>query len=168
MIVAPSIKNIHDMKVKHSQSKLLTELICERVTEVDDSNKVLRILGSAAFAAVQHGIPEVVKECIVKYPDICWYKRDNPDNPGESYLSLEAITQRQEQVYNVIWQLFDHKVFQATLIDENMENSLHKAGMLAPPHRLNVVNGAALQMQRELQWYKVLTKTLSVNEMTIV
>ncbi|PWA60727.1 Ankyrin repeat-containing protein [Artemisia annua] len=74
-----------------------------------------------------------------------------------SYLSLEAITQRQEQVYNVIRQLFDHKVFQATLIDGKMEHSLHKAGLLAPLHRLNVVNGAALQMQRELQWYKVLT-----------
>nr|GEV52357.1 ankyrin repeat-containing domain, PGG domain protein [Tanacetum cinerariifolium] len=147
-------KNIHDMKVKHSQSKLLTELICERVTEVDDSNKILKILGSAAFTAVQHGIPEVVKECLVKYPDIISYKRDNPDNLDESYLPLEVIKQRQEKVYNVIWQSFDHKVFQATLIDEKMENSLHKAGMLAPPHRLNVVNGAALQMQRELQWYK--------------
>ncbi|GKA88520.1 transposase, MuDR, MULE transposase domain protein [Tanacetum coccineum] len=155
--LAPSIKNIHDMKVKHSQSKLLAELICERVTEVDDSNKVLKILGSAAFTAVQHGIPEVVKECLVKYPDIISYKRDNPDNRDESYLPLEVITQRQEKVYNVIWQSFDHKVFQATLIDEKMENSLHKAGMLAPPHRLNVVNGAALQMQRELQWYKIRT-----------
>ncbi|GKB43668.1 hypothetical protein Tco_0888610, partial [Tanacetum coccineum] len=166
--LAPSIKNIHDMKVKHSQSKLLTELICERVTEVDDSNKVLKILGSAAFTAVQHGIPEVVKECLVKYPDIISYKRDNPDNRDESYLPLEVITQRQEKVYNVIWQSFDHKVFQATLIDEKMENSLHKAGTLAPPHRLNVVNGAALQMQRELQWYKIRTFINDLRPLLIV
>ncbi|GJS46524.1 ankyrin repeat-containing domain, PGG domain protein [Tanacetum coccineum] len=134
------------MKAKHSQSKLLTELICERVIEADDSNKVLKISGSAAFTAVQHGIPKIVKECLVKYPDIILYKRDNPGNHDESYLPLKVITQRQEKVYNVIWQSFDHKVFQATLIDEKMENSLHKAGMLAPPHRLNIVNGAALQI----------------------
>ncbi|GJV34051.1 pre-mRNA-processing-splicing factor 8A-like protein [Tanacetum coccineum] len=160
--LAPSIKNIHDMKAKHSQSKLLTELICERVTEVDDSNKVLKISGSATFNAVQHGILKIVKECLVKYPNIILYKRDNPGNRDESYLPFEVITQRQEKVYNVIWQSFDHKVFQATLIDEKMENSLHKAGMLALPHRLNIVNGAALQMQRELQWYKVKKKMLDV------
>ncbi|GKF49339.1 ankyrin repeat-containing domain, PGG domain protein, partial [Tanacetum coccineum] len=37
---------------------------------------------------------------------------------------------------------------------EEKENSLHKAAKLAPPHRLNIVTGAALQLQRELQWYK--------------
>ncbi|GKC51862.1 serine--tRNA ligase, chloroplastic/mitochondrial isoform X2 [Tanacetum coccineum] len=55
----------HDMKVKHSQSKLLTELICEIVTEVDDSSKVLRILGSVASTPIQHGIPKIIKECLV-------------------------------------------------------------------------------------------------------
>ncbi|KAE9446716.1 hypothetical protein C3L33_21389, partial [Rhododendron williamsianum] len=32
---------------------------------------------------------------------------------------------------------------------------LHLAGQLAPPNKLNLVPGAALQMQRELQWLKV-------------
>ncbi|KAK9072467.1 hypothetical protein SSX86_008901 [Deinandra increscens subsp. villosa] len=48
-----------------------------------------------------------------------------------------------------------HKAFQATLIDKDeKENSLHKAAKLAPPYRISVMTGAALQMQRELQWYK--------------
>ncbi|KAF2318330.1 hypothetical protein GH714_005366 [Hevea brasiliensis] len=33
-------------------------------------------------------------------------------------------------------------------------NLLQPSAMLAPPHRLARISGAALQMQRELQWYK--------------
>ncbi|KAI3823100.1 hypothetical protein L1987_04527 [Smallanthus sonchifolius] len=73
------------------------------------------------------------------------------------HLSLEAITQRQEQVYNILFQSDVHKAAQATLIDKDeKENSLHKAAKLAPPHRIIISTGAALQMQRELQWYKVI------------
>ncbi|GKC78742.1 nucleotide pyrophosphatase/phosphodiesterase-like protein, partial [Tanacetum coccineum] len=85
------------------------------VTEVDDSNKVLRISGSVAFTAVQHGIPKIVKECLVKYPDIILYKCANLSNRDESYLPLEVITQRQEKVYNVIWKSFDHKLFKCNM-----------------------------------------------------
>nr|GLL46216.1 uncharacterized protein LOC109168169 [Ipomoea trifida] len=38
--------------------------------------------------------------------------------------------------------------------DKYKNNVLHFAGKLAPPHKLNLVSGAALQMQRELQWFK--------------
>ncbi|KAI3706228.1 hypothetical protein L6452_23825 [Arctium lappa] len=149
--LAPSIKNIYDIKVKHHQSKLLTKLMCGKVIEKADHDITWKILGSSTYAAVQHGTLEVIEECISTYPDIIWYTGTNKD----FHLSLEAITQRQEQVYNLLWESSVHKVYQATLTDEKEhENSLHKAAKLAPPHRLNVVAGAALQMQRELQWFK--------------
>ncbi|XP_076927859.1 uncharacterized protein LOC143591562 [Bidens hawaiensis] len=47
-----------------------------------------------------------------------------------------------------IWQLVTkHK-------DVNNNNILHLAGKLAPMDRLNLFPGPALQMQRELQWFK--------------
>lgn len=139
------------MKVTHFQSMLLTKRICASVIGKVDHDLSWKILGSATSMAVQCGTPEVIEECIFCNPDIIWYT-------GKGFhLSLEAITQRQEQVYNVIFQSSVHKVSQALLIDkEEKENSLHKAAKLAPPHRLNVVTGAALQMQRELQWFKVI------------
>ncbi|KAJ9555588.1 hypothetical protein OSB04_010419 [Centaurea solstitialis] len=150
--ISPPIKKIHDIKVKNYQSKLLTEHICRKVIEKADHDTTWKILGSSTYAAVQHGTLEVVKECISTYPDIIWYTGTDE----EFHLSLEAITQRQEQVYNLLSESSAHRVYQTTLIDnkEEKENSLHKAAKLAPPHRLNVVTGAALQMQRELQWYK--------------
>nr|XP_043616084.1 uncharacterized protein LOC122587972 isoform X1 [Erigeron canadensis] len=148
--LAPPIKNIYDAKVIHFQSMLLTKRICATILEKADHDTVWKILGSATSAAVEYGVPEVLNKCILTYPDIIWYT----DKPGR-HLPLEAITQRQEQVYNVLWQSAAHKIFQATMIDEEQnENALHKAAKLAPPHRLNVVTGAALQMQRELQWFK--------------
>ena len=76
-------------------------------------------------------------------------------NEGEFYIFLVAITECQEKVYNFLYQISGHKVFLA--IDwMNGDNALHLAGRLAPSHRLNKITGAALQMQRELQWFKVI------------
>ncbi|XP_076891833.1 uncharacterized protein LOC143543389 [Bidens hawaiensis] len=147
--LAPSIKNIHDTKLIHYQSKLLIKHICTNILRKRDHDLTWKILGSATSVAVEHGTPEVIEECISTYPDIIWY------NEKGFHLSLEAITQRQEQVYNILFQSAVHKAAQASLIDkEENENSLHKAAKLAPPHRIIVMTGAALQMQRELQWYK--------------
>lgn len=43
-------------------------------------------------------------------------------------------------------------------IDPYGNNILHLAGRLPPSDRLNLVSGAALQMQRELQWFKQVEK----------
>ncbi|XP_076891836.1 uncharacterized protein LOC143543390 isoform X3 [Bidens hawaiensis] len=87
------------------------------------------------------------------YPYIIWYHVDG------YYLILEAIIQRQEQVYNLVHQMSGHKVFVAAQLHEKgNDNALHLAAKLSPPHRLTVVTGAALQMQRELQWFEEVNK----------
>ncbi|KAB1221537.1 hypothetical protein CJ030_MR2G000238 [Morella rubra] len=48
----------------------------------------------------------------------------------------------------------------AGFLDEKNNNMLHLVGQLAPPDRLNIVSGAALQMQRELLWVKEIEKIL--------
>ena len=40
-------------------------------------------------------------------------------------------------------------------------NLLHEAGMSAPSTSLDHIAGAALQMQRELQWFKVISLTFN-------
>ncbi|KAL8227344.1 hypothetical protein R6Q57_017176 [Mikania cordata] len=146
---SPSIKNIHDMKLTHYQSKLVTKQICTNIIKKGDHDLTWKILGSATSEGVKYGTAEVVEDCILTYPDIIWYTDKG------FHLSLEAITQRQEQVYNILFQSAVHKAAQAALIDKDeKENSLHKAAKLAPPNRLIRMTGAALQMQRELQWYK--------------
>lgn len=53
-----------------------------------------------------------------------------------------------------------HKYFATNFLDKFGDSMLHLAGQLAPPNKLNLVPGAALQMQRELQWLKEVEKFL--------
>ena len=65
-----------------------------------------------------------------------------------------AIKHRQAEVFNLIHGLRVKNMI-ATQIDTFGNNMLHVAGQLAPPSQLNRIAGPALQMQRELQWFKV-------------
>ncbi|KAI3706229.1 hypothetical protein L6452_23828 [Arctium lappa] len=106
------------------------------------------ILGSTIAEAVNCGNYEVIEECIIAYPSTIW-----ATFPG-FYLFHSAIHQRQERVYNLVYQMTNYKAFVASYVDpDTNENALHIAAKLAPSHRLNTTTGAALQMQRELQWF---------------
>ncbi|KAK9989400.1 hypothetical protein SO802_029639 [Lithocarpus litseifolius] len=66
-----------------------------------------------------------------------------------------AVINGQESVFNLIHEVVFLKEIILTKYDKSEnENILHLAGYLAPPSRLNIVSGAALQMQRELLWFK--------------
>ncbi|KAJ0617219.1 putative PGG domain-containing protein [Helianthus annuus] len=166
--IAPIVKRTYDIKVNENRSNLLVERICKIVIEQGDHDKAWTILGSALVTAVKYGTHELIEECILTYPSIIWYDGDNDrrfDEPKERRgyrfsLFLEAIRHRQERVYNLVHQMSGHKVFAATPHD-GLENALHIAGKLAPTHRLDVVTGAALQMQRELQWFQEVEKLIT-------
>ncbi|KAK3009667.1 hypothetical protein RJ639_013843, partial [Escallonia herrerae] len=51
-----------------------------------------------------------------------------------------------------------YRQYVTLLIDNSGNTILHLVAQLAPPHKLDLVSGAALQMQRELQWFKELEK----------
>ncbi|KAM1492384.1 hypothetical protein EV2_025078 [Malus domestica] len=69
---------------------------------------------------------------------------------GIFHVSIEC---RQEKIYNLIYGI-STKDFIANSADGDSNNMLHIAGLLSPSAQLNQIPGAALQMQRELQWYK--------------
>ncbi|XP_076930077.1 uncharacterized protein LOC143594724 [Bidens hawaiensis] len=48
----------------------------------------------------------------------------------------------------------EHKNIYRTIKDPLGNNLLHLAGRMEPPDKLNRISGAALQIQRELQWFK--------------
>ncbi|KAL0288288.1 UNVERIFIED_CONTAM: hypothetical protein Scaly_2735900 [Sesamum calycinum] len=73
-------------------------------------------------------------------------------------ISSLSFENRSEHVYNLIYQMSDHKHFYSDFTDLNGNSLLHLAAKLAPSHKLNEISGAALQMQREIQWYKEVEK----------
>ncbi|KAF3962046.1 hypothetical protein CMV_013399 [Castanea mollissima] len=105
------------------------------------------------FDAAKFGNAEFLNILISSYPDIIWIA----DNQNRSLFHI-AVLNRQESVFNLIYEIAAVKEIILTYVDDKNENILHLAGYLAPSSRLNIVSGAALQMQRELLWFKEVEK----------
>ncbi|KAL8201711.1 hypothetical protein R6Q57_010858 [Mikania cordata] len=151
LLVAPCTKEIYNMKLRHIQTLKLLEQMCSIVIQRGSQAIAWDVLGTAVSTAVKNGIYELIKVCVDTYPDIVWYEDEG------FYLFLSAIRYRQEKVFNLVYQMTGHKVFAAT-DNPKGDNPLHIAARLSPLPRLKTVSGAALQMQRELQWFKEVEK----------
>ncbi|KAJ9555672.1 hypothetical protein OSB04_010286 [Centaurea solstitialis] len=145
---ASKILNINNIKTRHRQAKELLKRICDIVIKRSDHDKISAIFGSTIATAVAFGNHEVIEECIFAYPSIIWTNIE-----GFSWLH-EVIKQRQEKIYNLVYQMSSYKVFLASRTNGDDENVLHIAAKLAPSHQLSTITGAALQMQRELKWFE--------------
>uniref|UniRef100_A0A7N2MWI7 PGG domain-containing protein n=1 Tax=Quercus lobata TaxID=97700 RepID=A0A7N2MWI7_QUELO len=105
------------------------------------------------YDAAKFGNAEFLTILISSYPDIIWIA----DNQNRSLFHI-AVLNQQESVFNLIYETAKVKEIILTYVDDKNENILHLAGYLAPSSRLNIVSGAALQMQQELLWFKETVK----------
>ncbi|RVW63363.1 hypothetical protein CK203_060595 [Vitis vinifera] len=93
---------------------------------------------------------EFVTGMIKSIPELVW----NGDINDRKIFSI-AILNRQEKIFNLLHGLSNVKKMKVTSADDRFGNNmLHLAAMLAPSDQLDGISGAALQMQRELQWFK--------------
>jgi hypothetical protein len=103
------------------------------------------------FEAAKVGNIEFLSIIIRACPDLIWQLRE--DNMSLFHI---AILYRHKSVFSLIYEIGINKDHLAMAINpKNGENMLHLAGKLPPFDRLNIISGAALQMQRELLWFKV-------------
>lgn len=144
--VVPHIKQIQNDKREHNRTLMVLKLICKEVGELKTRHK--RHYGEAIIAAVKNDTPEVVRHIIQTFPQSIWIT-------GTTFSQL-SIMNRSEKVYNfLVHEVTHEKYFHTISKDKQGNNLLHLAGQLAPPDKLNMVTGAALQMQREFQWFQV-------------
>ncbi|KAM0070401.1 putative PGG domain-containing protein [Helianthus debilis subsp. tardiflorus] len=86
-------------------------------------------------------------------------------NPDGLMLSQLSIIHRCEKIYNFfVHEVIHNRYIHIIRTDNEGNNLLHLAGQLAPTHKLNMVTGAALQMQRELQWFEEVKKLMRPRE----
>ncbi|XP_059434765.1 ankyrin repeat-containing protein At5g02620-like [Corylus avellana] len=105
------------------------------------------------FEAAELGNVDYLIILIRTYPDLIW----RVDKKKRSIFHI-AVKFRQENVFNLIYEIGSIKGMIAQEIDTDDNTMLHLAGRLAPLERLNIISGAALQMQRELLWFKEIEK----------
>jgi hypothetical protein len=160
LIIDKGIKDLYEMKSIHVQADELLRIMCK---EVAISNTEQRKKGSvnvydAIFYAIKKGIFEFVFEIVKESPDLVW----SYDGKGVSTIFSAAVLHRQPKIFSLIYGL-DVKNVLTYKHDNQKNNILHMAGMPVPSTLANRVAGAALQMQSELQWYKVPPSSLYIS-----
>ncbi|XP_076881863.1 uncharacterized protein LOC143530123 [Bidens hawaiensis] len=136
----------HIMGLKKEQIDSIIRGPADEAISQDDQKKYSsRVL----FIAAEMGNTNFIVELIRLYPDLIWKQNDN--NQSISHVS---ISHRREGVYNLMREIGSIKDFITTQRDDNGNSMLHLAAKIAKPKRLQDISGVALQMQRELLWYK--------------
>ncbi|XP_016566869.1 uncharacterized protein LOC107865013 [Capsicum annuum] len=145
--VALIFKHIKDTKFMHEETLAIMKYLCEKLMKEYNIENIESVLRKALLLSASSGISEIIEEIIHRYPDAIWFV--NTENHNLFHL---AVINRHENVFNLIYQLSSYK--HLVIADEGASgnNILHMAGKLAPLGRLNVIPGAALQMQRAMNY----------------
>ncbi|XP_048131768.1 ankyrin repeat-containing protein NPR4-like [Rhodamnia argentea] len=157
-LIVPGIKAVHEKKTMHMQALQLVKLLCEQVSSLEDSTiaDLLTHPSQPLLVAAGFGIVELVTELVRSNPDLIWKVDEQSRN-----IFHVVVMYRREKIFGLIHDLGAHKDMITTYKDPtNDHNLLHLAGKMAPLDQLNSVSGAALQMQRELLWFKEVEKTV--------
>ena len=144
------------MKLAHFLSR---ELLSRMKDQMLISNTQQRETGwvyDAILHAVKEGIFEFVFEIVKADPQYLWTYNEK----STSIFSV-AVQYRQAKIFSLIYGLNVKNSLASATDSFYGNNLLHMAGMLAPSTSLNHIAGAALQMQRELQWFKVISLTFN-------
>ncbi|XP_048435245.1 ankyrin repeat-containing protein NPR4-like [Pyrus x bretschneideri] len=136
------------MKIVHVRSLAFLKLMCEEIKDFDMQQMNSSPVRPSIFSAVSEGNVEFITRICKANPELVWSA--NHMSRGIFDFAIEC---RQEKIYNLLYGI-SAKDWISNLVDHSDNNKLHMAGLLSPRAQLNRIPGAALQMQRELQWYK--------------
>nr|XP_043632594.1 uncharacterized protein LOC122603836 [Erigeron canadensis] len=168
-LISENIVNMHDeiqkineitVNVKENQEaiqlkrlqKIISVLIENMKTE---SQKIIRrpakqtYSSRVVFIAAEKGNTDFLIELIRQYPDLIWKVNDN----NQSIFHI-AVKHRNAGIYNLLYEIGAMKDMITPLRDPKENNMLHLVGQMAKENQLKDVSGVALQMQRELLWFK--------------
>ncbi|KAJ9162721.1 hypothetical protein P3X46_022477 [Hevea brasiliensis] len=142
-------ESIKDMKMRHAQALHLLKLLFKEIPSIrNEELKNLRF-NLIVYDAIKNGLVEFIQELITSNPELVW----RVDNMGRTLFAY-AILLRQEKIFSLIYGLGEKRRTIMTKRDVFGNNFLHLAAKLPPAFQLDRVPGAALQMQKELQWFK--------------
>lgn len=146
------INHLYEMKFFHVRIHQLLHSICKVIEDPGFKQIQDNLLQTAIFRTVERGHVEFVTQICRAKPDIL---RNITDDKYRSVLQFAAEC-RQEKVFSLIHG-FSPLTKEVILItyDESGNNILHAVGEIPTTAQNSHIRGAALQMQRELQWFKV-------------
>ncbi|KAH7569628.1 hypothetical protein JRO89_XS06G0221100 [Xanthoceras sorbifolium] len=132
--------NMVHKKKMHPKALQLVELLWERIILLDDKSisTLIREPSRLIFTAAEQGNDELLSKLIHGYPDLIF----KVDDHGYTIFHVAVLNRSIKDLIVV-------------MEDKQENNILHLAAKLPPSNRLKILSGAALQLQRELLWFKV-------------
>nr|GEZ20193.1 ankyrin repeat-containing domain, PGG domain protein [Tanacetum cinerariifolium] len=124
--------------------RYLAKDLCEE-TKISDIHS-----SPVMFMAAEMGNTNFLLELIRQSPDLIWEVNDYNQT-----IFHVAVTHRHEGIYNLLYEIGAMKDMVTPLEDNDGNNMLHLTAMRTRKKNIEDVSGAALQMQRELLWFKV-------------
>ncbi|KAF8403426.1 hypothetical protein HHK36_011530 [Tetracentron sinense] len=148
--LVPGVKKVRETKLSHKHAIELVEHVCTQIQNSDFFRN-----SNIFTTAIEFGIVELVTKCGNSFIRLNVLESEFLKEGTRFHI---AIQNRREKIFNLIYRwAFGNTLF--GIVKDNSENTiLHVAAKLAPSSQLNSVSGAALQMQRELQWFKEVEK----------
>ncbi|KAI3889610.1 hypothetical protein MKW92_019229 [Papaver armeniacum] len=144
---------VHNKKLMHEQAVELTKLIIEKMNSLIDSSDIEDYFRETMIldVATKLGAVEVVRECLQSFPGLHWVKMDDDKRD----MIYSAVSARQENIFNLMYQIPGFKKKLATSIDEQGSTILHMVAWSQNESPfVSSVYCVALRLQRDLQWFK--------------
>ncbi|XP_031261120.1 ankyrin repeat-containing protein NPR4-like isoform X1 [Pistacia vera] len=154
--VSGLMKLNHKKDFESTQALQLVRCLWDEMLKQDDSElvKLTQTPSQIIFEAAKFGNSQFLFELICRYPDLIYQFDEN----GYSIFHI-AVLHRHANVFNLIYEIGLTKELFMTCEDKDQQNNmLHLAAKLPHLSRIGIVPGAALQMQRELLWFKEIEK----------
>ncbi|KAE9588403.1 putative ankyrin repeat-containing domain, PGG domain-containing protein [Lupinus albus] len=149
LLKCPAIKKVYEMKMNHYLVLEILKSLRERIsTTTRETDLHACSAYDSMLQAAKYGIIEFIDSMRRANPDLLWAIDKNKRG-----IFSHAILNRQEKVFKLIHEtkgLKDMISFREDVFGNNM---LHLAAELGPSSVLGGISNAALQMQRELQWF---------------
>ncbi|KAF5470250.1 hypothetical protein F2P56_010775 [Juglans regia] len=132
-------KRLYETKLVRAQFRRLLILMCQ---ESQRNRYDLKIIMKAVVGAIKRGNFEFVCHIVKANPEILWRG-----------MFHWVVLHRQHRIFSLIYSLKQKNVV-LNLIDESDNIILHMAGKVIENTAIDHIRGAALQMQREVQWFQ--------------
>ncbi|KAF5442133.1 hypothetical protein F2P56_037180 [Juglans regia] len=140
------------MLVHHDvQFRQLLSRMCEAIATADITPEMINFnFVPAIFSAISKGNFEFVFHVVKANPDLLWIR-----NNFQIGIFQYAVNCRQPEIFSLIYGLRDENNALTRYQDVQGNNILHMAGVLTEITPIDLhIAGAALQMQKEVQWFK--------------
>ncbi|KAB2610458.1 hypothetical protein D8674_018490 [Pyrus ussuriensis x Pyrus communis] len=167
-LIFSGINRIYKMKLVHERVQQFLPLMCKAVSPEDMSDYQTRKLNESLCVAAERGHVEYIIH-LLRHSSYPIFKVRNEKRQSLFQIAAEC---RHYNVYNIICELLrklDKKCFYKSKYgldyseglkeivehkDDLGNNMLHTVARITPLSQIDHIQGATLQMQRELQWFK--------------